>query len=100
MCLLSSVEAAVVTTFTDEGGNKLDTIYHYQQADSVLLDTLVNRGKPNDIAFVGKMNLKVYVYGKADAYRLIMPFTCAGEICEIISFPEGYNFMPYMFCVF
>ena len=87
--------ADVRMTFTDEGGNKLDTIYHYQQADSVLLDTLVNRGKPNDIAFVGKMNLKVYVYGKADAYRLFMPFTCAGEICEIISFPEGYNFIPY-----
>jgi len=87
--------ADVRMTLTDELGNKLDTIYHYHQADSILLDTLCNLGKPNDIAFVGKMTLKVYVYGKADSYRLCMPFTCAGEICEIIRFPEGYNFIPY-----
>lgn len=87
--------ADVRMRLTDEVGNKLDTIYHYHQADSILLDTLCNLGKPNDIAFIGKMNLKVWVYGQAESYRLCMPFTCAGEICEIIRFPEGYNFIPY-----
>ena len=87
--------AEVRMTLTDEVGNKLDTIYRYHQADSILLDTLCNLGKPNDIAFIGKMTLKVYVYGQADNYRLSMPFTCSGEICEIIRFPEGYNFIPY-----
>ena len=87
--------ADVRMTLTDEYGNKLDTIYHYHQADSVLLDTLCNLGKPNDIAFMGKMQLKVYVYGQADSYRLFMPMTVSGEICEIIRFPEGYNFVPY-----
>lgn len=80
---------------SDEEGHKLEKLYQYNNADTVLLDTLANLGKPNDISFVGKMTLKVYVYGQADSYRLFMPLTVSGEICEIIKFPEGYNFMPY-----
>lgn len=80
---------------SDEEGQKLEKVYQYNNADTVLLDTLANLGKPNDISFVGEMTLKVYVYGQADSYRLFMPLTVSGEICEIIKFPEGYNFMPY-----
>lgn len=80
---------------SDEEGHKLEKLYQYNNADTVLLDTLANLGKPNDISFVGKMTLKVYVYGQANSYRLFMPLTVAGEICEIIKFPEHYNFMPY-----
>lgn len=81
---------------SDDRGNKLESkLYEYNAADSVLLDTLANVGKPNDIHLEGKITLKVYVYGEADAYRLYMPIQCAGEICEVLRFPEGYNFTPY-----
>ena len=76
--------------------NKLESrLYEYNNADSLLLDTLVNVGKPNDIHLEGKITLKVYVYGAADSYRLVMPITVSGEICEVLRFPEGYNFTPY-----
>ena len=87
--------ASAKLILTDEEGQKLEKLYQYNNADTVLLDTLANLGKPNDVSFVGKMTLKVYVYGQADSYRLFMPMTVSGEICEIIKFPEGYNFMPY-----
>lgn len=80
----------------DDRGNKLESrLYEYNNADSLLLDTLVNVGKPNDIHLEGKITLKVYVYGAADSYRLVMPITVSGEICEVLRFPEGYNFTPY-----
>ena len=40
--------------------------------------------------------MKLYVYGDADSYRLCMPITSSGEICEVLRFPEGYNFTPYV----
>ena len=43
----------------------------------------------------GKITLKVYVYGAADYYRLFMPITCGVEICEVMRFPEGYNYATY-----
>jgi hypothetical protein len=61
----------------------------------VLIDTLANVGKPNDIHLEGKVTMKLYVYGAADCYRLIMPIEASGEICEVLRFPEGYNFTPY-----
>ena len=88
--------AKVKMILADDMGNKLESrLYEYNNADSVLLDTLANVGKPNDIHLEGKITLKVYVYGAADCYRLIMPLTASGEICEVLRFPEGYNFTPY-----
>lgn len=88
--------AKVKLILGDDHGNKLESkLYEYNQADSVLLDTLANVGKPNDIHLEGKITLKVYVYGAADSYRLFMPINAAGEICEVLRFPEGYNFTPY-----
>ena len=88
--------AKVQMILADDRGNKLESLlYEYNNADSVLLDTLANLGKPNDIHLEGKITLKVYVYGAADYYRLFMPIECSGEICEILRFPEGYNFIPY-----
>ena len=88
--------AKVQMILSDDKGNKLESrLYEYLNADSVLLDTLANVGKPNDIHLEGKITLKLYVYGAADYYRLFMPIECSGEICEILRFPEGYNFIPY-----
>lgn len=88
--------AKVKMMLSDDKGNKLESrLYEYNKADSVLLDTLANVGKPNDIHLEGKITLKIWVYGAADAYRLYMPITCAGEICEVLRFPEGYNFTTY-----
>lgn len=88
--------AKVRLLLADDRGNKLESrLYEYNNADSLLLDTLVNVGKPNDIHLEGKITLKVYVYGAADSYRLVMPITVSGEICEVLRFPEGYNFTPY-----
>ena len=88
--------AKVQMILADDKGNKLESrLYEYNDADSVLLDTLANVGKPNDVHLEGKITLKLYVYGAADSYRLIMPIECAGEICEVLRFPEGYNFTPY-----
>lgn len=88
--------AKVKLILSDELGNKIESkLYEYNNTDSVLLDTLANLGKPNDIHLEGKITLKLYVYGAADAYRLFMPINASGEICEILRFPEGYNFTPY-----
>ena len=88
--------AKVQMILADDKGNKLESrLYEYNDADSVLLDTLANVGKPNDVHLEGKITLKLYVYGAADSYRLIMPIECAGEICEVLRFPDGYNFTPY-----
>jgi hypothetical protein len=88
--------AKVKMTLTDTQGHLIESkIYEYVKADSILLDTLVNLAKPNDIYLYDRITMKVYVYGEADYYRLCMPVTCNGEICEVLRFPEGYNFTPY-----
>lgn len=82
---------------SDTKGNKIESkLYEYNNlADSVLLDTLANLAKPNDIYLEDKITLKLYVYGDADYYRLFMGVQSSGEVCEILRFPEGYNFVPY-----
>ena len=88
--------AKVKLILADDRGNKLESkLYEYNNADSVLIDTLANVGKPNDVHLEGKVTMKLYVYGAADCYRLIMPIEASGEICEVLRFPEGYNFTPY-----
>lgn len=88
--------AKVQLTLSDDHGTILKSrLYEYNDADSVLLDTLANVAKPNEVHLEGKITLKIFVYGAADTYRLIMPIQCAGEICEVLRFPEGYNFTPY-----
>ena len=89
--------AKVKLTLTDTQGNVIESkLYNYVNADSVLLDTLANFAKPNDIYLYDHVTLKLYVYGEADYYRLFMPITSSGEICEVLRFPEGYNFTPYV----
>ena len=97
MCLEGADKSAKVQmTLTDNQGNKLESkLYEYNNADSVLIDTLANVGKPNDVHLEGTLTLKIYVYGAADGYRLFMPIRASGEICEVLRFPEGYNFTPY-----
>ena len=88
--------ARVKMTLTDTQGNIIESkLYQYVNADSILLDTLANFAKPNDIYLYDRVTMKLYVYGEADYYRLCMPVTCSGEICEVLRFPEGYNFVPY-----
>lgn len=88
--------AKVKLILADDRGNQLESkLYEYNNADSVLIDTLANVGKPNDVHLEGKVTMKLYVYGAADCYRLIMPIEASGEICEVLRFPEGYNFTPY-----
>ncbi|MBP5561831.1 MAG: hypothetical protein J6X70_08560 [Muribaculaceae bacterium] len=89
--------AKVKMTLSDTEGHLLESkLYEYVNADSVLLDTLANLAKPNDIYFYDHVTMKLYVYGEADSYRLFMPITGSGEICEVLRFPEGYNFTPYV----
>ena len=89
--------AKVKMTLSDTEGNLLESkLYEYVNADSVLLDTLANFSKPNDIYLYDHVTLKLYVYGEADSYRLFMPITSSGEICEVLRFPEGYTFTPYV----
>ena len=89
--------AKVKMTLTDTQGNMLESkLYEYVNADSVLLDTLPNFAKPNDVYLYDHITMKLYVYGEADSYRLCMPITSSGEICEVLRFPEGYNFTPYV----
>lgn len=89
--------AKVKMTLTDTQGNMLESkLYEYVNADSVLLDTLPNFAKPNDIYLYDHVTMKLFVYGEADSYRLNMPITSSGEICEVLRFPEGYNFTPYV----
>ena len=89
--------AKVKMTLSDTQGNLLESkLYEYVNADSVLLDTLPNFAKPNDIYLYDHVTMKLYVYGDADSYRLHMPITSSGEICEVMRFPEGYNFTPYV----
>ena len=87
----------VKLVMSDTKGNKIESrLYEYNNlADSVLLDTLANLKKPNDIYLEDKVTMKVYVYGDADYYRLYMGIQSSGEVCEILRFPEGYNFVPY-----
>lgn len=88
--------AKVKMTISDTQGHMIESkIYQYVNADSVLLDTLVNQAKPNDVYLYDHITMKLYVYGEADSYRLFMPITSSGEICEVLRFPEGYNFTPY-----
>ena len=88
--------ARVKMVLADDRGNLLESkLYEYNNADSVLIDTLTNVGKPNDVHLEGKVTMRLYVYGAADCYRLIMPIKASGEICEVLRFPEGYNFTPY-----
>ncbi len=89
--------AKVKLTLSDTEGNLLESkLYEYVNADSILLDTLANFSKPNDIYLYDHVTLKLYVYGEADGYRLSMPITSSGEICEVLRFPEGYTFTPYV----
>jgi hypothetical protein len=89
--------AKVKLTLSDTEGNLLESkLYEYVNADSILLDTLANFSKPNDIYLYDHVTLKLYVYGEADSYRLFMPITSSGEICEVLRFPEGYTFTPYV----
>lgn len=89
--------AKVKMTLSDTQGNLLESkLYEYVNADSVLLDTLANFSKPNDIYLYDHVTMKLYVYGEAESYRLCMPITSSGEICEVLRFPEGYNFTPYV----
>ena len=89
--------AKVKMTLSDTEGHLLESkLYEYVNADSVLLDTLANFAKPNDIYLYDHITMKLYVYGEADSYRLFMPITGSGEICEVLRFPEGYNFTPYV----
>ena len=89
--------AKVKMTLTDTQGNMLESkLYEYVNADSVLLDTLPNFAKPNDIYLYDHVTMKLFVYGEADSYRLCMPITSSGEICEVLRFPEGYNFTSYV----
>lgn len=89
--------AKVKMTLSDTQGNLLESkLYEYVNADSVLLDTLPNFAKPNDIYLYDRVTMKLYVYGEADNYRLFMPITSSGEICEVLRFPEGYVFTPYV----
>lgn len=88
--------AKVKMTLSDTQGHLLESkLYEYVNADSVLLDTLPNLPKPNDVYLYDRVTMKLYVYGEADYFRLFMPITASGEICEVLRFPEGYNFMPY-----
>ena len=88
--------AKVKMTLSDTQGNLIESkLYEYVNADSILLDTLPNLPKPNDIYLYERVTMKLYVYGEADYYRLCMPVTCNGEICEVLRFPEGYTFTPY-----
>ena len=89
--------AKVKMTLSDTQGHLLESkLYEYVNADSVLLDTLPNLPKPNDIYLYDRVTMKLYVYGEADYYRLFMPITSSGEICEVLQFPEGYQFTPYV----
>ena len=89
--------AKVKMTLSDTAGNIIESkLYEYVNADSILLDTLPNLPKPNDVYLYERVTMKLYVYGEADYYRLCLPVTCNGEICEVLRFPEGYNFTPYM----
>ena len=88
--------ANVEIVLSDEFGTELKSkVYEHRQTDLVFTDTLENLGKPNNLHMEGKITLKVYVYGAADYYRLFMPITCGVEICEVMRFPEGYNYATY-----
>ena len=88
--------ANVEIVLSDEFGTTLKSkVYEHRQTNLVFTDTLENLGKPNNVHMEGKITLKVYVYGAADYYRLYMPITCGVEICEVMRFPEGYNYATY-----
>ena len=88
--------AKVEIVLSDEFGTELKSkVYEHHQTNLVFTDSLENKGKPNDLHMEGKITLKIYVYGAADYYRLYMPITCSVEICEVMRFPEGYNYATY-----
>ena len=88
--------ANVEIVLSDEFGTELKSrVYEHLQTDVVFTDTLENLGKTKELHMEGKITLKIYVYGAADYYRLYMPITCSVEICEVMRFPEGYNYATY-----
>ena len=88
--------ANVEIILSDEFGTELKSkVYEHRQTDVVFTDTLENLGKTKELHMEGKITMKLYVYGAADYYRLYMPITCSVEICEVMRFPEGYNYATY-----
>ena len=88
--------AKVEIVLSDERGTQLKSkVYEHVKTDLVFTDSLENLGKTKDLHMEGKITMKLYVYGAADYYRLYMPITCSVEICEVMRFPEGYNYATF-----
>lgn len=88
--------AHVQLVLADERGNQIDTIFTNVKTDTLLLDTLMNRGNGAEVYFYGKVTLMVYVYGSATTYRLGFPLGVEGEICETVTCGEGNTWATYV----
>lgn len=92
----SGTAGTVEIIISDERGNKIDTLIANHKAGILVLDTLMNKSKLQEVYLYGKITLKWYVYGATAKYRLGAPIHIYGEICETVTCGEGNNWATYV----
>jgi len=92
----SGTAGKVEISISDERGNRIDTLINNHKAGVLVLDTLMNNSKLQEVYLYGKVTLKWYVYGATAQYRLGAPIQIYGEICETVTCGEGNNWATYV----
>ena len=92
----SGTAGKVEIIISDERGNQIDTLINNHKSGVLVLDTLMNKSKLQEVYLYGKVTLRWYVYGAAAQYRLGAPIQVYGEICETVTCGEGNNWATYV----